>query len=95
MVYNQACRGYGYPWMDIEILVISMDIVDIHLKVELSGLYCNYSTPFNLPPPQIYSWKFNTSMLPTFLSILLMVARWSRLLFDVEITSYLLRLYFN
>ena len=30
----QACRGYGYPWrspwMDIEVLVISMDIMDIH-----------------------------------------------------------------
>ena len=40
--------------MDIEILVISMDIVDINLKVELSGLYCNYSTSFNFSRPQIF-----------------------------------------
>ena len=34
MAELQACRGYGYPWrspwMDIVVLVISMDIVDIH-----------------------------------------------------------------
>ena len=74
-----------------------MDIVDIHLKVELSGLNCNFSTPFNLPPPQIFVQGSSIlQRLRTFLSILLMVARWSRLLFDVEITFYyIVRIYFN
>ena len=46
MSVHQACRGYGYPWrspwMDIEVLVISMDTVDIHLK----ALLCKYHNQY-------------------------------------------------
>ena len=39
-IHGWISRFWSYPW----ILWIS--------KVELSGLYCNYSTPFNLTRPR-------------------------------------------